>query len=481
MKKNRFLALIIAVVITAVGFIIPKGTYAEANTAAAAEAEPTVASDTDFEYILAPKGNPKYVLITKYIGKGSKIIIPDKIKGYPVNVLSNNVFAGCSALTYIEVPATVKTLSGETFAECRNLMDIHIDAKNETYVSDNGIVFNSDKSTLVAFPNGRSGWYTIPETVLTIGSSAFAGAYKITDINMYNSVSSISANAFRGCFSLKNLRLSDCLAVIGEKAFANCVDLRELHIPGSVSIIGADAFLGDMGSKNDKFYYFTDGIYCAPDSAALDYVTKLGISSPYLKTEARSITDVRSGITLIDTDGALPKNEVVQLNVVPVAAEDINLALPIRYDKLLAYDISLTYNEEDFTPAKPVIFNFNHMPSGIVTSAAKVYRISGENAYELIRSPHTPFVAAQSKNPGTYVVATNSDFSKKGDIDGNNVITSYDARFALCLAAGLVNNATMVPEQFTTADVDNNGAISTEDATLILRYAAGITDSFSEG
>ncbi len=479
MKKSRFLALILAVVITALSFIIPQGTYAEANTAAAAESEPVVASDSDFEYILAPKNNPKYVLVTKYVGKDSKIIIPDKIKGYPVNILSANVFNGCTTLTYIKVPATVKTLSGETFAECRSLMNIDIDENNETYISDNGIVFNSDKTSLVAFPNARGGEYTIPETVITIGGSAFAGAYKITDINMYNTVSAISANAFRGCFSLKNLRLSDCLAVIGEKAFANCVDLREIHIPGSVSIIGTDAFLGDMGSKNDKFYYFTDGIYCAPDSVALDYVTKLGITEPYLKTETRSITDIKSGITLVDTESALPKDEAVQLNIVPVAVEDINLALPIRYDTLLAYDISLTYNDESFVPAKPVIFNFNNLPSDAVTSAAKVYRISGENAYELIRSPHTPFVAAQSKNTGTYVVVMNNDFSKKGDIDGNGVITSYDARFALCLAAGLISNTITVPEQLATADVDNDGAVSTEDAKLILRYAAGITDNFT--
>ena len=478
MKTSRFSALILAVVITALGFIIPQSTYTKENTAVAAEAGPVVASDKDFEYILAPKDKPRYVLVTKYIGKGTQIIIPDKIKGYPVNILSSNVFNGCTTLTYIKVPATVKTLSGETFAECRNLMNIEIDKNNETYVSEDGIVFNLDKSTLVAFPNGRSGKYIIPETVLTIGSSAFAGAYKITDVNMYNSVSSVSANAFRGCFSLKNLRLSDCLSVIGEKAFANCVDLREIHIPGSVSIIGADAFLGDMGSKNDKFYYFTDGIYCAPDSIALDYVSKLGITSPYLKTETRSITDIKSGITLVDTESALPKDAAVQLNVVPIPVEEINIALPIRYNALLAYDISLTHNEEGFNPTKPVIFNFNDLPSDAVTSAAKIYRINGENAYELIRSPHTPFVAAQTKTTGTYVVVTNNDFSKKGDIDGNNVITSYDARFALCLAAGLVSNTATVPEQLTTADVNNDGAISTEDAKIILRYAAGIADSF---
>lgn len=478
LKLSKFFALALAVVITALGVIFPHSTYSQTSIASAAETEPVVASETDFEYILAPKNNPRYVLVTKYKGNDSKIIIPDKIKGYPVNILSTGVFKECANLTYIKVPATVTSLSGETFAECRSLMNIEIHENNQTYISVDGIVFNFDKTTLVAFPNARDGKYTIPETVLTIGSSAFAGAYKLTDINMYNSVSNISANAFRGCFSLKNLRLSDSLSVIGEKAFANCVDLREIHIPGSVSIIGADAFLGDMGSKNDKFYYFTNGIYCAPDSVALDYVLKLGITSPYVKTETRTITDIKSGITLIDTETALPKDEAVQLNIVPIPVEKVNLAIPVKYDNLLAFDISLSKNDESLTLSKPVILNFNNLPDGAVISSAKVYRVYGSNAYELIRSPHTPFVATQSKNMGTYAVVFNNDFSMKGDIDGNGIVSSYDARFALCLVADLVSDEITVPEQLATADVNGDGIISTEDAKLILMKAAGITDSF---
>ena len=474
MKSSRLCALILAVVITGLGLIFPHSTYSEVNTASAAETEAVVAKDSDFEYILAPKNKPRYVLVTKYIGKDSKIIIPDKINGYPVNVLSENVFKGCTNLTYIKVPATVTTLSGNTFAECRSLTEIEVHKNNTSYLSENGIVFTFDKTTLVAFPAGRSGEYTVPESVLTIGVSAFEGAYKLTAVNMYNNVSSISTNAFRGCFSLKDLRLSDGLSVIGEKAFANCVDLREIHIPGSVSIIGSDAFLGDMGSSNDKFYYFTDGIYCAPNSMAYDYIQKLGIEEPYLRTETRTITDVKSGITLVDTQNALPKDEAVQMYITPVPVDEIDLALPANSEPLLAYDITLTHNEEEFVPSKPVIFNFNTLPDDIIISATKVYRINGSEAYELIRSPHTPFVAVQSKNTGTFVVVTNNKFSMKGDIDGNGIISSYDARFALCLAAEIVSTELIVPEQREVADVDGDGIISTQDAKHILMVAAGI-------
>ena len=82
-----------------------------------------------------------------------------------------------------------------------------------------------------------------------------------------------------------------------------------------------------------------------------------------------------------------------------------------------------------------------------------------------------------SKNIGRFAVITNNDFSKKGDVDGDGIITSYDARFALCLAANLVPEVS--DAQVKTADVDGKNGVSTEDARNILRYAAGIIDSFN--
>ena len=73
---------------------------------------------------------------------------------------------------------------------------------------------------------------------------------------------------------------------------------------------------------------------------------------------------------------------------------------------------------------------------------------------------------------GTFIVATNSDFSLKGDIDGDGAVSTYDARFALCIAADLVKAIT--PEQMSTANLDGKGDVDTTDALNILRKAAGI-------
>ena len=484
MKFSRLVSLVLTLTIVALSLFTPQSIFANTNTAQAAVSastdEPVVAGKKDFIYIASPKNNPKWIMIQKYVGSDEKIIIPDTIDGLPVKIISTNVFEECKKLTYVRIPETVTNVSGQSFAECHSLLEIDVDPANEYFTSQDGILYDKEKTALIAFPNGISGKFTVPDGIIFIRDAAFMGAYKLTKVNMYNTVTYIGNSAFQCCTALKEIRLSDTLTVLGEKALANCVSLRELHLPGSLQILGQDAILGDMGSKNDKFYYFTDGVYCIADSLAYKYVYDLGVRQPYLKTENRTLTDIDTGIQIIDADGILPLDKDLYLDVNPVVSEDVASLIKVRYNHIVAYDISLTYTEDEtvkeYKPLKDLIIMFNGLPEDTVISATKVYRTNGTSTFELIRSPHTPFVGVKTKNMGRYIVITNNDFSKKGDIDGDGIISSYDARFALCLAAGLVPDVTA--EQLKTADVNNSGKIETNDARDILRFAAGIIDSF---
>lgn len=476
MKIKKALALLLVVTLFSLCFVTPADVHAQETQAqkntASSQSDVVVPAESDFEYILSPKSNPKWALVTKYKGTDSRIAIPETLGGLPVRVLSEKVFTGCNTLTYVYIPAHVTSVSGLTFAECFSLEEIEVDPLHQNYVSEDGILFNSDKTSVVAFPNAKGGEYTVPEGVITIGSYAFSGAYRLTKVNMYNTLSAIGAGAFYNCDALEEIRLSDCLKSLGQKALASCESLRELHLPASLSIIGTDALLGDMGSNDDKYYYFTNGIYCVKDSFAYDYVYKLGIRSPYLATESRTLTDIKSGISIVDTNNTLPLDKDFLLTVTPLEADAFSSLLPVRYNDILSYDISLVSDGANYSPVSSVIIRFGKLPENTIVSTVKVYRTSGSNAFDLIRSPHTPFVAAQTKKLGTFTLINNKDFSKKGDIDGDGIVTSYDARFALCIAAELVPDIT--DEQKATADTDGKSGIATSDACEILRYAAGI-------
>ena len=477
MKTSRISAFVLSLVVIFSAVIIPEASVYKKTIAHAVsttnEDEPVIAAQKDFSYTLAPKKNPKYALVLKYTGKDSKIIIPDTLGGHPVQIISSNVFSECKNLTYIKIPASVKTVSGQSFAECRDLTEIDIDPANQNFIVEDGILYNFDKTTLIAYPNAKGGEFTVPDTVISISSFAFCGAYNLTKVTMHNSVRSIYESAFQGCFNLREIKLSDTLSVLGKKALANCVELKKLHLPASLYTIGEDALLGDMDSDNSKFYYLTGGIYCTKKSNAYKYVYDLGIRSPYLKTEERTITDINTGVKIVDAYNTLPLNEAINVTITPVIIEEVAPFILIRHNHIQAFDIAMTTPEgEVYKPLKEVILWFDSLPEGSIISATKIYRITDTGSQELLRSPHTPFAGIQTNTFGRFVVITNNDFSKKGDIDGDNIVTSYDARMALCITAGLIPN--LLPEQKDTADIDKNTIITTDDARNILRIASGV-------
>ena len=485
MNSKKLTALFLVITVVLISFIIPTGVNAQAQIPAESSQNDegyVVAKASDFEYIASPKNNPKWALITKYKGTDSKIIIPETLGGYPVKTLSTYVFKDCTKLTHIYLPQHVTSVTGQTFAECRSLAAIEVAEGHTTYVSENGVLYNYDKTSIIAYPNALEGEFAIPESVIIVGAYAFSGAYRLTRVTMPNTLSAINEGAFLECDGLEYIHLSDNLKILGKKALAGCDSLRDLHLPASLTTIGDDAVLGELSSKDTKQYYFTNGIYCVKNTKAYDYVKKLGIPSPYFMAEDRSFNDVNSGISIIDANGTLPKDKDFIIKVTPVATDASEALIPVRHSGILSFDISLMIKEDavgegdatftEYTPAAPLIVKFNNMPEDSVITSAKIYRTNNNNAYELLRSPHTPFAAAQTKKLGTFTVITNNDFSKQGDIDGDGIITSYDARFALCIAAGLVPIIT--DAQLATADVVDNNGVDTSDACTILRYAAGI-------
>lgn len=298
MKKSGFVCAVTAVLLVAALM------FATAVPAFAAAPEDAVTPDkSQFEYRIL-SGT---VRIIKYTGSAKKIIIPEYIDGYPVSIIMK-AFSGNSNIEYVKLPATVTNVTPLCFPLCSNLTYIDVDENNANYKSVDGVLFSKDGTKLAAFPGGKSGTYTVPNGVTSIGNYAFDHCYKLTSVSMYNSVTEIGANAFSYCWNLKSIQLSLNLTTLGKEALAYNPALKEIHLPGSLTSIGADALLAYLDSNDHKVYYFINGIYCVPGTYSYDYVKALGIpEGKYLKSE-ESITYKRGdvngdgGIDLIDVD-----------------------------------------------------------------------------------------------------------------------------------------------------------------------------------
>jgi hypothetical protein len=147
---------------------------------------------------------------------------------------------GGSALTSVTIPNSVTSIGYGAFAG-RALTNITVVASNPDYISLNGILFDQAQATLIQFPGGVGGSYTIPNSVTSIGDNAFQSS-GLTNVTIPNSVTSIGNDVFLYCQSLTSVTIPNSVTSIGSGAFFECGSLTSVTIPNNVTSIGDQAF-----------------------------------------------------------------------------------------------------------------------------------------------------------------------------------------------------------------------------------------------
>lgn len=163
----------------------------------------------------------------------AEVVLPDSL----VN-LGTGVFANMKQLNTVtvgrQVPAGALT---EAFVGDGSLLEFKADDSVANYSVADGVLFNKDKTQLVAFPAAKKtagGVYTVPETVKDIAASAFSGA-QVSKVNMPKGLASIGKNGFAGA-ALTSVVLPDGFEAMGEQAFMGCSSLTYANIGGAVEV-----------------------------------------------------------------------------------------------------------------------------------------------------------------------------------------------------------------------------------------------------
>ena len=160
-----------------------------------------------------------------------------------VEIIKFLAFEDCSGLTSIDIPEGVTTIGAGAFDGCSSL-NIIVNEYNTTYSSEDGMLLNKEKTTLIAYPSAKGTVTNVPTSVTTIVDSAFYGCSGLTSINIPEGVTTIGAAAFDGCDSLTSISIPKGVKIIGVAAFDGCDSLTSITIPSSVTSIGVAAFYG---------------------------------------------------------------------------------------------------------------------------------------------------------------------------------------------------------------------------------------------
>ncbi|MCM1061219.1 MAG: leucine-rich repeat domain-containing protein [Eubacterium sp.] len=114
---------------------------------------------------------------------------------------------------------------------CSGLEAINVSANNQTFSSEDGVLFSNDMKTLLIYPKKKNNTtYTIPDGVETISREAFGNNENLTSIVFSDSVTTIESSGFNACSNLTSVELPKSLSEIEDNIFSNCDSLKELSI-----------------------------------------------------------------------------------------------------------------------------------------------------------------------------------------------------------------------------------------------------------
>lgn len=186
----------------------------------------------------------------------TELVIPDSVLK-----IGHKIVEGSSKLRSIHLGKGVEnifwvnSIAGanefRTFQDCESLTYITVDPDNQYYTAEDNVLFNKDKTEVYRSAPGKTGSYTLPNSVKTMENTFIFEDSQLSSIVIPEGVQGFPRCTFKNCTNLKEIWLPKSLKVVGQNAFV-----------ASMEDLGADP-IEDVyyaGSKDDwNDIYFADG------------------------------------------------------------------------------------------------------------------------------------------------------------------------------------------------------------------------------
>ena len=182
--------------------------------------------------------NDSETIISRYAFQNctglTSVTIPNSVTS-----IGDVAFRGCTGLASITIPESVTSIGLYAFSGCNGLTSIHYtgDIAGWCKISGLGDLMDSSRTLYIGGEEVK-GELVIPDSVTSIGNSAFYGCSGLTSITIPDSVTSIDNAAFADCTGLTSIVIPDSVTSIGNGAFEGCTGLTSISGPSvMVSIV----------------------------------------------------------------------------------------------------------------------------------------------------------------------------------------------------------------------------------------------------
>lgn len=303
MKKIVSGLLAAAMAFTSVGLpVMNNGAHAHIETGIVAHAE-----SYDFTY---SNLDDNCVMLTRYYGSDTDVIVPSEINGYRVTFLEET-FCANKNIKSVTIPESVEAIGDSAFGGCSNLESVQIgeNVKGLGYYAFGGCTSLKE----ITLPQsvgyiGRRAFnscyaleeITLPQNLEHIGEGAFYNCSALTDVTVNGNVSRVKEETFSGCSALKSVNFAaNCVERIDKNAFTGCKELSEISGLDSLKELGTDVFTDTawLAAKKQESPLVTAGLvlidgknYAEEDLAIPDGIVMIADKAFKGNTNIKSLT-----------------------------------------------------------------------------------------------------------------------------------------------------------------------------------------------
>ena len=409
-------------------------------------------------------------------------------------------FQGCIGLTSIEIPSSVTSIESYAFPGCSSLTSINVEKDNKNYISENGILFNKDKTKIICYPAGkRDISYIIPSTITSIESSAFSGCMSLKSIEIPSSVISIGSSTFAECSSLTSIEIPSSVTSIRDWTFFRCSSLTNIEIPEKVTNIGYGAFEYCSSLTNLKIPSSVTSIgnYAFYDCRSLtsieipSNVTSIGSTAFEYCRSLTSINVNENNTEYSSDNGILFNKDKTEIKCYPEGKKDIisyiipktvtsigsnafygcsgltSIEIPSSVTKIGLYAFWGCNNLTIYYKRNPILEQLLDFKKNIAINAVDT-KIVDKNNNELkdtdIITTGTKIKTTVNNQEVIYTIIVTGDTNGDGQADLKDILSINKHR---------LNKAQLTDEYLLAGDVNADGKVDLKDLLQINKYRLG--------